>query len=374
MAKRKKHPRMPNGYGTIRFLGSGRRNPYAVHPPVTEFTLDGVPITPKALCYVDDWYKGFAVLTAYKAGTYYTGYELTLDKGIVTDSKLAEKILADYNRTKSADRRKPQGLTFSQVYVDFRQWKFNDSSVRNTVMSYENGYLHCSNLHDREFIGLRYKDLQETVLRCDRGMSTKQNIIKLIHQMYKYAMITEIIDKDYSRFISVDSKSERKAGQPFSDDDLRVMWDNNHGIISTLLIMCYSGFRISEYKTLEVNLEQNYFKGGIKTKSGKNRLVPIHSAILPMVRDSMKNHGAIIPCDYKHFLYEMGKILPSFGIERRTPHDCRHTFSRLCEKYGVRENDRKRMLGHSFQDVTNAVYGHRQLDDLRYEIEKIKCY
>ena len=60
------------------------------------------------------------------------------------------------------------------------------------------------------------------------------------------------------------------------------------------------------------------------------------------------------------------------GDPRHTPHDCRHTFSMLCEKYGVRENDRKRMLGHSFgNDVTNAVYGHRELEDLVKEIEKI---
>lgn len=340
---------------------------------MTEFTVDGVPITPKALCYVDDWYKGFAVLTAYKAGTYYKGYEQSLKSDFIADGQLAEKILADYNRSKSADR-KTEGLTFSQVYEDFYKWKFNGSSAQNTVLSYENGYLHCSNLYDREFIGLRYKDLQETVLRCDKGQSTKQNIIKLIHQMYKYAMIMEITDKDYSRFISVDIKSERKSGNPFSDSDLRLMWDNNTGLISTLLIMCYSGFRISEYKTLKVNLEQNYFRGGIKTNSSKNRIVPIHSAILPMVRESVEKQGKIINCDYKHFLYEIGKELKTLGIKRRTPHDCRHTFSRLCEKYGVRENDRKRMLGHSFHDVTNAVYGHRQLDDLRQEIEKIKCY
>ena len=61
------------------------------------------------------------------------------------------------------------------------------------------------------------------------------------------------------------------------------------------------------------------------------------------------------------------------GNPKHTPHDCRHTFSALCEKYGVRENDRKRMLGHSFgNDVTNAVYGHRTLEELRAEIEKIK--
>ena len=67
MAKRKKYPKLPNGYGSIKYLGKGRRNPYGVYPPVVEFTLEGVPVGRKALCYVDDWMKGFAVLTAYKA-------------------------------------------------------------------------------------------------------------------------------------------------------------------------------------------------------------------------------------------------------------------------------------------------------------------
>ena len=74
-------------------------------------------------------------------------------------------------------------------------------------------------------------------------------------------------------------------------------------------------------------------------------------------------------------LSDLGIAIAPSG-EKHTPHDCRHTFSALCEKYEVKENDRKRMLGHSFGgDVTNDVYGHRTLEDLRSEIEKIKiCY
>ena len=34
--KRKKYPKLPNGYGQIRYLGSNRRNPYGVYPPATE--------------------------------------------------------------------------------------------------------------------------------------------------------------------------------------------------------------------------------------------------------------------------------------------------------------------------------------------------
>lgn len=72
------------------------------------------------------------------------------------------------------------------------------------------------------------------------------------------------------------------------------------------------------------------------------------------------------------FRKRMNKLLKRLHMPNHTPHDCRHTFSRLCEKFQVNENDRKRLMGHSFgKDITNSVYGHRELDDLRKEIEKI---
>jgi len=68
----------------------------------------------------------------------------------------------------------------------------------------------------------------------------------------------------------------------------------------------------------------------------------------------------------------MYDVLESLGIEKHTPHDCRHTFNSLCDRFSVVERDKKLMLGHAFSDVTNKVYLHRTLEDLRGEIEKIK--
>ena len=63
MARRKKHPKLPNGYGSIKRLsGKNRTNPYGVYPPTEKFDEDGNPVAQKAICYVDDWYKGFTVL------------------------------------------------------------------------------------------------------------------------------------------------------------------------------------------------------------------------------------------------------------------------------------------------------------------------
>ena len=98
MPTRKKHQRLPNGYGSIRYLGKGRRNAYAVHPPAD---IDGN--RPPAICYVSDWMQGFIVLTAYKAGTYTPGMETTLELPDTTSRGLeapASRLLAAYARVK----------------------------------------------------------------------------------------------------------------------------------------------------------------------------------------------------------------------------------------------------------------------------------
>ena len=83
--------------------------------------------------------------------------------------------------------------------------------------------------------------------------------------------------------------------------------------------------------------------------------------------------------DMKRFLVDIGVDDPegarsgSDTVRHHTPHSTRHTFSRLCESYGVNEADRKRMMGHSLRnDVTNGVYGHRTVAELKREIDKIK--
>ena len=119
--KRKKYPKLPNGYGSIKYLGSGRRNPYAVHPPTKEFTLDGVPKTPPALCYVDNWYKGFTVLTWYKNGEYFPGREAELPSDPNDLDKQVQEILSQHSQSKKAAKSLK---TFSTVFEEYYKDKF----------------------------------------------------------------------------------------------------------------------------------------------------------------------------------------------------------------------------------------------------------
>lgn len=194
--------------------------------------------------------------------------------------------------------------------------------------------------------------------------------------MYAYADANNLCDKDYSKYIKINIEDDDKHGVPFGNDELKILWKNkDNKIVEMLLIMCYSGFRISEYLDMEVDLKERIFQGGLKTDAGRNRIVPIYSGIFDLVKKRIKRDGALLTCSTGSFRLSMYNTLDALGIEKHTPHDCRHTFSKLCDDYYVDERDKKIMIGHSFQDVTNKVYLHRSTDRLRNEIEKIEiCY
>lgn len=352
MAKHRKRMKLPNNFGSIKYLGKGRRKPYGVYPPVTEYGLRG-PITPKALAYAETWEEGYEILTAYnmeKAG------KIAVKRGVFID-------------------RTP---TFSEVYERYFHEKYYNSpkklskaSMGSTKAAYKN----CAALHDTQFGQLKYEDLQEVLNNCHLKHASLELIISLLHQMYKYALKYEIVDKDYSAFLYLPKEEDDEAGVPFSDSDLRILWENQGDpVAEMILIMCYSGFRIKAYTDIEIDLENRCFTGGVKTKTSKHRIVPVHSSICSLVTNRFDGSNNLLLCSTGVFRNKMYATLERLGIDKHTPHDCRHTFSMLCERYGVSENDRKRMLGHSFgNDITNAKYGHRSLEELRAEIEKIQA-
>lgn len=381
--KRKKYPKLPNSFGSIRYLGKNRRNCFAVHPPATP-GVDGKLKRPPAICYVDDWIKGFTVLTAYKAGTYQPGMERALEVSPTTDiDALVSRLIADYNTIKGVEEKHPEikKLTFSEVYEQFWQCKFENPNKKKlspqSKASTRAAYKNCEVLHNREFESIKVAELQNVLDNCELKHSSIELIKSLFNQMYKYAIANEICSDNKALLTTIEQEDDDEHGVPYTTEQIRKLWkhsDNEE--VQFVLIMIYSGFRISEFKKVEINLEKRYFHGGLKTKTSKSRTVPIHPAIYDFLVARLKKYPDMFSCSIfnyrKNHFYPLMEELDMVGDPRHTPHDCRHTFSKLCEKYGVNENDRKRMLGHSFSnDVTNAVYGHRDLSDLEKEIIKI---
>lgn len=377
MPKRKKHPRLPNGFGQIRYLGKNRRNPYGVYPPAKEEYDNGQKKPPRALCYVNDWMIGFAVLTAYRAGTYTSGMESDLSELNVKESfsELIQRILADYNQNRNKEKTEENSITFAELYQKYFHWKFEGKRIYSqaSIDSSKAGFKNCSSIHDKKLSEITYEMTQEILDKSPLKHSSLELICQCLKQAFRYAVAQGYIERNPTELLKINIEDDDEHGTPFTNEDLKILWKYQKEEISQLLlIMCYSGFRVGELKVIEVDLKENCFRGGLKTRTSKERIVPIHSAIVPIVKKRIKKDGCLMQMSYNDLRSSLAQYLAGIGIDRHTSHDCRHTFSKLCEEFEVKENDRKRMLGHKFNDVTNSVYGHRDLEHLRLEIEKIK--
>lgn len=374
MAKKKKHPKLPNGFGSIKKLSGNRSNPYAVYPPTKTWDKEtGSPKTQKALCYVRDWYTGFHALMEYHNGTFDSErFSTPVIKDTDNEKIVIQKILAAYNNN---SRTAVKGKTFSEVYEDFFEYKYERDKTKEyskaSIYSTRAAYKNCLDLHERDFRSLRTEDLQEVIDACPLKHASKELMVSLMNQMYEYADSRDLCDKKYSDYVKINTPDDDEPGVPFSPDELKKIWDHSkdNTIIQGILIMIYSGFRISSYTSLEINMKDKYFKGGLKTPAGKDRIVPFCHLVDPFIQKQIELFTLTSAQFRKLFTEELERI----GIKNHTPHDCRHTFSWLCDKYKVDKLTKKMLMGHSLgKDVTDAKYGHRTLLELTEEINKIQ--
>ena len=111
--------------------------------------------------------------------------------------------------------------------------------------------------------------------------------------MFDYAFERRLIYYNPARAFKVthlirEIEEEKKVKQVFSPKDIKKMWKyiDITPYTDMVLIGLYTGFRPQELAILEIDnidLEEGSIIGGMKTSNGKNRKVPIHPDIKPLV-------------------------------------------------------------------------------------------
>ena len=207
--------------------------------------------------------------------------------------------------------------------------------------------------------------------------------------MYKYCLKYDIVEKDYAALCEGVKRGKPKIVRiPFSSEEIQTLWDNvSFPFVDMVLIGIYSGWRPQELailKVADIDLEARTMFGGLKTDAGRNRVVPIHSAIYDLVAANY-NKAVAMGSDYlfndengqqgTHLTYDkyrgrFEKINKRFNMSHK-PHDTRHTFISAAKSANMNEYILKLIVGHEILDVTEKVYTHRSMQELTDEIEKI---
>ncbi len=376
-----KRRRLPNGFGSIVLLkNKNLRKPY------------------RALVTVRKTSDGKFIRKPLKPDTYFKTYNE------------AYEALLDYNRSPYDIDIK--SLTMQEV---FDRW-FDDYRKglkgRNSERTITAAWAYCSSLYDMPISSVRVlhlKDAMENGIYVDKkgesrtpSPSTKERIKSMFNLIYDYAVANEITDRNCARMFKLskniieDCEALKRSHIPYTADEQKKLWDSireEESWSEIVLIQCYMGWRPQELGLIElekVDLENWEITGGMKTKAGTNRTVPIHPRIRPLVikwynKAQELNSEYLFNCTdtntarsnlkltYDKYRRRIEALVDALELNPdHRAHDGRNTFITMCKNAGVDEYAIKTMVGHEIYDITEKVYTKRDPQWLHNEILKIQ--
>lgn len=280
----------------------------------------------------------------------------------------------------------PQGdISLGELHKAWAETKYQHIT-KKTISTYQVAWKHIQHLEKEKFKELRTAHWQKIINSMNvagLSRSSMEKVKILVGQLYQHAMQNDIVNKNYAEYITL-PKAEKKEKSIFSDFDIKTMFEHADTVpwVDTILIMIYTGMRISEMLSItkfNVDLDAGLITGGVKTEAGKNRIIPIHSKIMPFIRQWYDKNGEALICreDGKKMsakYYREKKYYPALEqlkLPKLTPHSCRHTFASLMARAKVDPLYIQRIIGHTDYAFTANTYTHPDIEELKKAISQI---
>lgn len=376
---KKRHMRLPNGFGQITEVrGRNLRKPFRVMVPVGKTNEGKVIAKPlRPVSYFKTYHEAYEALTKYNAHPFDLSNNTTMQE-------------------------------LYEAWIAIKKGKVDSS----TLARYRTAWSYSTSIHDMLVRDVHISDMRNciehgTITLGGKTRSPKNNAINSIKTLYNmlfdYAVALEIVDKNYARLFNVDTGYVRNPDShiAYTTEEMNILWSSldKHPIVDMILIQCYTGWRPGEMCDLlmkDIDLEHGSMTGGLKTKAGINRTIPIHSRIFSLVKarydkalaanspylffsictknnGSNKKKGDLIKMRYAVFQTQLvDEVVPLLSLNpAHKGHDGRKTFVTMAKAAELDEYAIKRLVGHHIDDLTERVYTERSLGWLKKEIEKI---
>lgn len=322
-----------NGTGSIVKLGGNRRKPWAVRVPARNE-------------------RG-------RVRQHYLSYH--------AKAADAQAALDEWCRTHQAPEESAANWTLQQVYDAWSATHFPKIG-KKAVSGYTADWRYLEHLKNRKMRLITLDQWQSCIdgaLQAGLAVSSTEKVRGLIRALDGYAMQRDITIKEYSQYTTLPKKAAKIEKDRLSDlqlAKLNKLVASGEPWADTVLILCYTGFRIAELLQLrpcDYDAEHGYVVGGLKTEAGRNRVVPIHPRVKPYFLAWVGKGGETIICkrngthiSYQTYLNKFKRIMGEIGADNATPHWCRYTFMSRLHEAGADNLAIKRMAGHKEGNVT----------------------
>lgn len=335
--------KLQNGSGSIVELSGNRRKKFAVR--ITTGWKDGKQVRK------------------------YLGYYETQPEAMIA--------LAEYHKNGvDADLSKS---TVEDVYqLWYKRLEKKDSTA--VLSSARTLYKHVQPLLKVQMSKLKQTHLQDWLDGIDLKPSSKGKVRSSIHQLFEFALANDIVTKNYAKGLEINEKIE-KAGAVYTQDQIKWLWENqDQELVRIILILIYTGTRISELIQMNktsIFLSSDYMVGGVKTEAGKDRIIPIHHRIKPLIEKQLEKGKYIItkrdaqPMTYRGFYTNYKTLMKNLGWEHSV-HDTRKTGVSLMHSAGIPMETVRIIAGHAGDGVTERHYIYKEPQELVKAINKIE--
>jgi integrase len=344
MAKAKQNFRHQNGFGSIHKLGGKRRKPYAVR--ITTGWKDGKQIR-KYLGYYESEAKALIALAEYHK----TGFDVDMSK-----------------------------FTLKETFDEWFKTQEKRNLSKSVLATHRMAYSRLGALGNTPIKNIKTATLQKWFDSVDLKPASKGKVKSTLTMVYDYATQNDIVSKNYAKFIKMDEKVE-KTGKVYTDEEIKLLWEHREEENARiLLILMYTGLRVGELLNIsreDIHFDEQYMIGGLKTEAGRDRIIPIHSKIMPLITKQLGDNKWMIQArhggqrHYNVLLNQNIKFMSKYGLDHKF-HDTRKTAISLMHTAGIPMETVKIIVGHAGDNVTEKIYLYKNPNELVKEINRIE--
>lgn len=384
-------------YGSVIKLSGNRLNPYGARITIG-YNVNGYPVY-YFLGFFEEELDAHICLRDYNNTPYNIYVKEEIYNKVIKFIELPSKILIKNNNIDLTDRT---NYTFKQVYEEYAKLNFPTKDeialerethmkakgkfTSDTMYVRKSAFKQAETLHNIPYVNLRTVDFQQ-VINCATSPKKAKRLRYLFLELDDYAEQKDIISKTYAKHVNkIDFNFENtKPRLPFTNEEIEMIWKDKTNtqdealVRDICLILLYTGMRIEELLfmfTKNIDLKEDYMRGGLKTNSGKNRVIPIHHLIKPIIKKhyNSKNEFLFMYGDkrlpYAKYRVMFNGYMAKLNIQH-TSHDARHTVESELDRRQVRTVTKDLIMGHKNGGTGEKVYTHKTLQELKESIELI---